>query len=206
MGGLSNIDKSIGIIAFFSINSFKPRRISGGFLFNLLIAFVVTRGIYYPKNRNRNNVFTFMAFNTIIFFVISVLTSVEISIGVGFGLFAIFGILRYRTDPMPVRDMTYLFIILALPVINSIMVSEALYLKKPILSIPVKNQFEQVLNAKYLEELGYGEYQTKTTPEIIKDFLKKLPEYEKNTKKYKQEGNKILFKEVDKAIKEVLKK
>ena len=98
-----------------------------GFLFNLVIAVLITRFIYYPQNQSRNNVFTFIAFNTVIFFVISILTSVELSIGVGFGLFALFSILRYRTDPMPVRDMTYLFIILALPVMNSVMINNALY-------------------------------------------------------------------------------
>jgi len=64
-------------------------------------------------------VFTFLAFNTVIYFVLSFLTSIEIGIGVGFGLFAIFTILRYRTDPIPIREMTYLFVIAALPVINS---------------------------------------------------------------------------------------
>jgi hypothetical protein len=51
--------------------------------------------------------------------VLSFLTSIEISVGVGFGMFAIFSILRYRTDPIPIREMTYLFVITALPVMNS---------------------------------------------------------------------------------------
>ncbi len=55
----------------------------------------------------------------IIYFVLSLMVSIQLGIGVGFGLFAIFSVLRYRTDPMPIREMTYLFIILALPVMNS---------------------------------------------------------------------------------------
>jgi len=89
------------------------------FIFNLLIAFVVVRFIYYPSTHNKSYVITFLGFNTVIYFVLSFLTSIEIGIGVGFGLFAIFTILRYRTDPIPIREMTYLFIIVALPVMNS---------------------------------------------------------------------------------------
>lgn len=90
-----------------------------GFSFNLLIALTVVRWIYYPRTRNREYAFTFLAFNTIIYFVLSFMSSVELSVGVGFGLFAIFSVLRYRTDPIPIREMTYLFIIAALPVMNS---------------------------------------------------------------------------------------
>lgn len=79
---------------------------------------VIVRWIYYPKHRSKKYVFTFLAFNLIIFLVVSMMTSVEMSIGVGFGLFAIFSVLRYRTNPIPIREMTYLFIIAALPVMN----------------------------------------------------------------------------------------
>lgn len=91
-----------------------------GFLFNFLVALIIVRGIYYPTTHNKPYVFTFLTFNTIIFFVLSFLTSIEVGVGVGFGLFAIFTILRYRTDPIPIREMTYLFVVVALPVINSV--------------------------------------------------------------------------------------
>ena len=90
------------------------------FLCNMITAFIVVRWIYYPKHRSRKYVFTFLAFTTIIFFVVSLMTSIEISIGVGFGLFAIFSVLRYRTNTIPIREMTYLFIIAALPVMNAL--------------------------------------------------------------------------------------
>lgn len=89
------------------------------FAFNFLVAFLVVRFIYYPSTHNKRYIFTFLAFNTLIYFVLSFMNSIEIGIGVGFGLFAIFSILRYRTDPIPIREMTYLFIIAALPVMNS---------------------------------------------------------------------------------------
>ncbi len=90
-----------------------------GFGFNLLMALLIVRFIYYPSTHNKSHVFTFLAFNTVIYFVLSFMTSIELGIGVGFGLFAIFSILRYRTETMPIREMTYLFIISALPVMNS---------------------------------------------------------------------------------------
>ena len=86
---------------------------------NLVTSIIVVRWIYYPKHRSKKYVFTFLAFNLIIFFVVSMMASVEMSIGVGFGLFAIFSVLRYRTNPIPIREMTYLFIIAALPVMNA---------------------------------------------------------------------------------------
>jgi len=92
-----------------------------GFGVNLLVALLIVRFIYYPANPNKNYVFTYLAFNTIIYFVVSFLTSAEISLGVGFGLFAIFSVLRYRTSTMSTREMTYLFIVIALPVMNSVL-------------------------------------------------------------------------------------
>jgi len=98
-----------------------------GFLMNLLTAVLVVRFIYYPATHKKPYIFTFLAFNTIIFFVLSFMENIEIGIGAGFGLFAIFSILRYRTDPMPVREMTYLFIITALPMMNSVGVEGTLW-------------------------------------------------------------------------------
>jgi hypothetical protein len=86
---------------------------------NLVVAVVIVRFIYYPRTRDQEYVFTFLAFNTVIYFVLALLRSTDLGVGVGFGLFAIFSVLRYRTDPIPIREMTYLFIIIALPVVNS---------------------------------------------------------------------------------------
>jgi multisubunit Na+/H+ antiporter MnhE subunit len=90
---------------------------------NLAVALIIVRFIYYPLTQNKNYVFTFLAFSTIVYFVLGLFTSTDLSVGVGFGLFAIFSVLRYRTDEMPIREMTYLFIIIALPVMNSILMS-----------------------------------------------------------------------------------
>ncbi len=97
----------------------NPIMILIGFVYNLLVALILIRLIYYPKSTVQSHVFTFLAFNTVIFFVINFLSSTEMGIGMGFGLFAVFSLLRYRTDPLPIREMTYLFIIVALPIMNA---------------------------------------------------------------------------------------
>jgi uncharacterized protein (TIGR00661 family) len=86
------------------------------------------------------------------------------------------------------------------------LISEAIYLKKPILSIPVKKQYEQIVNATYLEKLKYGEFHEDISKEIVENFIKRLPAYEKSLSKYKQDGNKLLFKAVDKILGQILLK
>ena len=97
------------------------------FALNLAIVFVIVRFIYYPQQRDKSYVFTFFALNTVVYLVIGLMQTSEISVGVGFGLFAIFSILRYRTDTIPIREMTYLFVLIALPVVNSILISQQEY-------------------------------------------------------------------------------
>ncbi|MCC6613058.1 MAG: DUF4956 domain-containing protein [Anaerolineae bacterium] len=97
------------------------------FAVNFVVIFTLVRFIYYPRQRSKAYVFTFMAFSTVIFFVMRLLNDSAISLGAGFGLFAIFSILRYRTDTIPIREMTYLFVITALSVINSVLLNTSSY-------------------------------------------------------------------------------
>lgn len=108
-----------------------------GFILNFLAAFIIVRFVYYPRGRCNNYVFTFLAFNTVIYFIMGLFTSVEISIGAGFGLFALFSILRYRTETVPIREMTYLFVMAALPILNSIFWQSAQYEKLLIVDLLV---------------------------------------------------------------------
>ena len=91
-----------------------------GFLLNFASAFIIVRLVYYRRSWCNNFVFTFLAFNTVIYFIMGLFTSIELSIGTGFGLFALFSILRYRTETVPIREMTYLFVMAALPILNSV--------------------------------------------------------------------------------------
>ena len=99
-------------------------------LLRLFISLVVTWYIifrlYYKKSKRREFCFTFMLISIAIFFIVFFMIFVledmkgKTSMGIGIGLFGIFSIMRYRTDAMPVREMTYLFIIIALAVVNAI--------------------------------------------------------------------------------------
>lgn len=100
-----------------------------GFLINFIVAFVIVRFVYYPGNHDKNYVFSFIAFNTIIYFVFGLLNQASLSVGAGFGLFAIFSILRYRTDAIPIREMTYLFTVVGLPVVNSVLIGNSNWLE-----------------------------------------------------------------------------
>ena len=97
--------------------------------FNLVIIFILVRLIYYRFWKNSNYAFTYFMFNTVIFFVCYMLSSVRLSIGFAFGLFAVFAILRYRTKPIPIREMTYLFIVITVGVINSLTTSDISYVE-----------------------------------------------------------------------------
>lgn len=90
------------------------------FAFNIVVMFCIIHLLYYPKSRRRDYYFTFMLISISIFFLIYLLGSVKLKIGFALGLFAIFGIIRYRTETMPVREMTYLFVIIAISVINAL--------------------------------------------------------------------------------------
>lgn len=89
------------------------------FSFNSFIVWIMIHHLYYPKSRRRDYYFTFMLISISIFFLIFLLGEVKLKLGFALGLFAIFGIIRYRTESMPVREMTYLFSIIAISVINS---------------------------------------------------------------------------------------
>lgn len=120
-----------------------------GAALNLVVALLIVRVIYYPRTREKKYIFTFLAFNTVIYFVLALLKTAELGVGVGFGLFAIFSVLRYRTDPIPIREMTYLFIIIALPVVNSALSTGGNFMKLAVADIVV-------IAVMYALERGWG--------------------------------------------------
>ena len=93
------------------------------FSFNMLVVWLMIHCLYYPKSGRRDYYFTFMLISISIFFLIFLLGGVKLKIGFALGLFAIFGIIRYRTESMPVREMTYLFCIIAISVINALAIT-----------------------------------------------------------------------------------
>lgn len=107
------------------LNDFPLWDLLLGFGLNLLIALVIVRGIYAATQQSKESIFTLIAFNTVVYFVMTFLTDTQLSVGVGFGLFAIFSLLRYRTTTVSTREMTYLFILIALPVMNSVLMASS---------------------------------------------------------------------------------
>ena len=96
------------------------------FLICIVVSWVIIDRLYYRKSKRRDFYFTFMLISVSIFFLVFFMIFVledmkgKAGIGLGIGLFGIFSIMRYRTDTMPVREMTYLFIIIALAVVNAL--------------------------------------------------------------------------------------
>lgn len=93
------------------------------FLFNAFFVWVIIHIFYYRKSKRLNFYFTFSLISISVFFLTFLLSSVKIKIGMALGLFAIFGIIRYRTELISVREMTYLFVIISLSVINALSTS-----------------------------------------------------------------------------------
>ena len=90
------------------------------FAINLVFCWLIIGLFYYRKSRRRDYYFTFMMFSITIFFMIFLMDNVKVQIGFALGLFAIFGMIRYRTESIPIREMTYLFVSIGLSVINGL--------------------------------------------------------------------------------------
>ncbi len=81
---------------------------------------VLVRFIYFPAHKSREYFFTFFIFNLLIFLITYLLNKVDMSMGAAFGLFAVFSMLRYRTEGITIKDMTYLFLVIAIGLINAV--------------------------------------------------------------------------------------
>ena len=87
---------------------------------NLAFMTVIIRYLYYPITKRKDYLFTYYLIGIITFFICFSLRKLDIDTGMGLGLFAIFGIIRYRTDAIEIKEMTYLFLIIGISVINSL--------------------------------------------------------------------------------------
>lgn len=93
------------------------------FVLNTAVIALIVRVFYYPKSRRRDYFFTFILISISVFLLIFLMGGVKLKIGFALGLFAIFGIIRYRTESVPIREMTYLFLIIAVSAINGLATS-----------------------------------------------------------------------------------
>lgn len=87
---------------------------------NLVFLTIIIRFLYYPKTKRKDYLFTYYLIGLVTFFLCFGLKKLDIDTGMGLGLFAIFGIIRYRTDAIEIKEMTYLFIVIGLSVVNAL--------------------------------------------------------------------------------------
>ncbi len=90
------------------------------FFLNITFLSIIIRGLYYSTSRRKDFLFTYYMIGIIVFFICFTLKKFELDLGMALGLFAIFGIIRYRTDTVEIKEMTYLFIVIGVSVVNSL--------------------------------------------------------------------------------------
>ena len=90
------------------------------FFINLFFLIGIIKYSYYKNNLNKDYLFTFYSIGIVVFFLCFTLKKYELDLGMALGLFAIFGILRYRTVPLNVKEMTYLFVVIGISVMNAL--------------------------------------------------------------------------------------
>ncbi len=118
--GATNVEKfePIGKVKLINLEDLLELMIRLGL--HLSFIFVLVRLIYYPIARRKDFLFTYILFSISIFLMCFLLESVKLEMGFALGLFAVFGIIRYRTDAIPIKEMTYLFIIIGMSVMNAL--------------------------------------------------------------------------------------
>jgi hypothetical protein len=87
---------------------------------HMIVIIIAVRFLYYPSAKRKDYLFTYILISTIVFLLCFLLNNVKLQIGFALGLFAIFGIIRYRTDSIPIKEMTYLFLVIGISVINAL--------------------------------------------------------------------------------------
>jgi len=90
------------------------------FTLNMIAIVIIIRYLYYTSTRRKDYLFTYILISITVFLLCFLLNNVKLQLGFALGLFAIFGIIRYRTNPIPIREMTYLFVVIGLSVINAL--------------------------------------------------------------------------------------
>jgi hypothetical protein len=132
------------------------------FSFNLLVVGIIVRGLYYTLTRKKNYLFSFMLIGVIVFLICFLLPTLDIGWSFALGLFAIFAIIRYRTNPIPIKEMTYLFIVIGVSVINGLSSKDTSYLELVFTNIIV------ILTVYVLERVW-----------LMKNESKKMIDYER---------------------------
>ncbi len=127
------------------------------FAIDLFFMSIVVTFAIYPNQRERGFAFTAVMLNVTVFFICFTLKKLEIDIGMALGLFAIFGVLRYRTDAICTKEMTYLFIVIGIAVINSLSNKKTSYAEIALVNT-------MIISAAMLKEWIIGRVPSKPEP------------------------------------------
>ncbi len=130
------------------------------FAINLVFLTLIVGCVYYRKSRSKDYLFTYYMLSIVVFFICFTLKKLELELGMALGLFAIFGVLRYRTDTIPIREMSYLFIVIGVAVINSlanrkVSWSELMFTNTAIAALPACLESLSLLKQEAREEILY---------------------------------------------------
>jgi len=148
-------------------------------VFNLTVVIILVRYLYYRITPRKDYLFTFMLISIVVFFMVFLLENIKIELGFALGLFAIFGIIRYRTRQIPIREMTYLFLVIGISVINALANRKVSYAELLFTNIAV-------LTVTYLLEKVF----------LLKHETKKVINYE-NVELIKPENRAELIKDLE---------
>ena len=124
---------------------------------NLFFLTILIRVLYYTKTRRKDYLFTYYLIGTITFFLCFGLMQMDIDTGMGLGLFAIFGIIRYRTDAIEIKEMTYLFLIIGISVVNALASNELSISEVAVINVTI------VLLTYILENVWLMKHETRKT-------------------------------------------
>ncbi|MFZ6051951.1 DUF4956 domain-containing protein [Halocola ammonii] len=107
------------------------------FFFNLIFVLVLVRLIYYPVAKRKDFLFTYIMISITVFLLCYMLENVKLDLAFALGLFAIFGIIRYRTDPIPIKEMTYLFVVIGMSVVNALVNRKVSYSELMLVNVAI---------------------------------------------------------------------
>lgn len=135
-------------------------KLVGRFAVNLVTLTLVVRYAYFQRSRSKDYLFSFYTINVITFFICFTMKKLELELGMALGLFAIFGVLRFRTDSIPIREMSYLFVVIGVGTINAltnrkISWSELLCVDAVIVALPMLLEGLPFLRQEAREEILY---------------------------------------------------
>jgi hypothetical protein len=150
------------------------------FALNMVVILILVRWLYYSTTKRKDYLFTYILISSLIFLLCFLLASVKLQIGFALGLFAIFGIIRYRTASIPIKEMTYLFLIIGVSIINALAdtktsVADVLFTNGIIIVITFCLEKIWLLKHELSKTINYEKIHL-IKPDMIKELITDLQE------------------------------